>query len=176
MLRIVARRAHRLLQAVTLACLALLAGACVRTPTMTLNHAEVTGIGISFPPSVGVLMKVYIDVHNPNSYDVAVRAVRGQVLFGNQFSLPVDFRAQGDGIWLNSDMTTRVVVPVQIPVQVALAVLGQSTWTPNVPYHFAGRADVTAFRSLQLEKDDYAVSADGWISRAQMEAAMRGAA
>ena len=31
--------------------------ACVEQPTMRLNHAEVAGLAVSLPPSVGVLLR-----------------------------------------------------------------------------------------------------------------------
>src|SRR3954467_1205082 len=42
---------------------------CVSKPTMHLNHAEISGAQFAtFPPSVGILMVVVVDVYNPNSY------------------------------------------------------------------------------------------------------------
>ena len=155
--------------------LALLAAACVKKPTMALDHAEITGVSIAFPPRLGVLMMLYIDVYNPNSYDIAVRAVRGQVLLARRYNLPVDFRPKGDGVWLGSGSTTPVAVPVDIPVKTALAVLQESYSAPTIPYHFTGSADVTATRTFQIEKDDYSLSEDGWVSRQQIEAAVHGA-
>ncbi|MFC1641494.1 LEA type 2 family protein [Myxococcota bacterium] len=119
-------------------------------------------------------MRIHLDVFNPNSYDVAVRAVRGQVTLANRYPIAVDFQAEGEGVWLRSDATTRVVVPVNVPVQVALAVLRESYTTPTIPYHFTGRADVTATRSLRIEQDDYSVSADGWVLRQQIDSILAG--
>jgi hypothetical protein len=141
---------------------------------MRLNHAEISGVRIALPPSLGILMNVYVDVYNPNSYDVAVRAVRGQVLLANRHSLPVDFRAPGEGVWLRADTTTSVVVPVNVPLPVGTALVAESLATPIIPYHFTGRADVTATRTFKLETDDYSVNADGAISRQQIEAVLRG--
>jgi hypothetical protein len=150
------------------------AAGCVKKPTMALDHAEITGVSIAFPPRVGVLMTLYVDVYNPNSYDIAVRAVRGQVLLGGRYTLPVDFQAEGGGVWLVSGATTPVAVPVDIPVNVAVAVLEQSYAAPTIPYHFTGSADVTATRTFQIEKDDYSLSDDGWVSRQQIESAVHG--
>ena len=139
---------------------------------MKLNHAEVAGLAVSLPPNVGVLLQIHVDVYNPNSYDIAVRAVRGQVVLAGKYVVPVNFTAQGDGVWLNSDTTSRVVVPVEVPLTTSLAVLSGTTFTAVVPYHFTGKADVTATRSLKLEKDDYSVSEDGQISRDQIQAGL----
>lgn len=153
---------------------ALLAPACVSQPTMRLDHAEINGVRISFPPSLGVLMTVVINVYNPNSYDVAVRAVRGQVLLANRYTMPVDFRADNNGVWLPADRTTQVRVPVSVPVDLALAVLRESFTSPIIPYRFTGRADVTATRTLQIERDNYSVDEQGVVQRQQIEAALGG--
>ena len=139
---------------------------------MTLRSAEVTGVRISFPPALGVLMTLVIDVYNPNSYDVAVRAVRGQVTIADRYTVPVELAVEGEGTWLTSDKTTQLRVPVDIPVQTALAVLRESASTPQIPYRFVGRADVTATRTFELEKDDYSVDERGTISREQIRAAL----
>ena len=157
-----------------LAAVAWLAVGCVKKPTMALDHAEITGVSIAFPPRIGVLMTLYVDVYNPNSYDIAVRAVRGQVLLGGRYTLPVDFQAEGGGVWIVSGATTPVAVPVDIPINVALAVLQESAAAPTIPYHFTGSADVTATRTFQIEKDDYSLSEDGWVSRQQIESAVHG--
>jgi hypothetical protein len=145
-----------------------LGAACVKDPTMRLNHAEITGVSIGLPPSLGILMTVYVDVYNPNSYDVAVRAVRGQVLLARRYSLPVNYQAPGEGAWLRAGTTTTVTVPVDVPVQIGMAVLAEYAMTPTIPYHFTGRADVTAGRTLRLETDDYSVNADGFVARQQI--------
>jgi hypothetical protein len=145
-----------------------LGAACVKDPTMRLNHAEITGVSIALPPSLGILMTVYVDVYNPNSYDVAVRAVRGQVLLARRHSLPVNYQAPGDGAWLRAGTTTTVTVPVDVPVQVGMAVLAEYAAAPTIPYHFTGKADVTAGRTLRLETDDYSVNADGFVARQQI--------
>jgi hypothetical protein len=146
--------------------------ACVSKPTMRLHHAEVSGIRIGFPPSVSILMTVVINVYNPNSYDVAVRAVRGQVVLGNRYTLPVDYRAEGNGAWLPSDTTTMMRVPIVVPAALALALVREAIYAPMIPYRFSGRADVTATSTFQLEKDDYSFTVWGAISRQQMEAAL----
>ena len=148
------------------------ASGCVKKPTMTVDHADVAGITVTLPPSVGLRLQIYIDVYNPNSYDVAVRAVRGTVVLAGRHTVPVQFKAPGEGVWLESDTTTRVVVPVEIPLTTSLAILGESAASPTVPYHFAGSADVTATRSLKIEADDYSVSEDGFITRDQMKAGL----
>src|SRR4051794_30551837 len=115
---------------------------CVSKPTMRLNHAEISGAQLAtFPPSIGILMTIVVDVHNPNSYDVAIRAMRGQVTMGNNYSLPVDFRAPGNGVWLAADRTTSVRVPITIPLDLGLLLLRESIAAPIIPYRLTGRAD-----------------------------------
>jgi hypothetical protein len=146
-------------------------GGCVSKPTMHLNHAEISGATLStFPPGIGILMTVVVDVYNPNSYDVAIRAMRGQVAMGNNHMVPVDFRAPGNGVWLASERTTSVRVPVSIPLDLGLMLLRESAATPLILYRLTGRADVTASSTFKVESDDYAVDEQGTISRQQIAA------
>lgn len=140
---------------------------------MRLNHAEVSGVQIAFPPTLAVVMTVVVDVYNPNSYDVAVRRVRGQVTLADKYLLPLDWIAPNDGVWLTSDGITQVRVPITMPLDMALTVLREAYAAPSVPYRFVGRADVTATRTLKIEKDDYSVDERGWIPRQQIEQAAR---
>ena len=144
---------------------------CVSKPTMHLNHAEISGAQLAvFPPAIGILMTVVVDVYNPNSYDVAIRAMRGQVVMGYNHWLPVDFRPPGNGVWLASDRTTSVRVPVSVPLELGLALLRESAQSPFIPYRLTGRADVTASSTFRVESDDYAVDEQGTISRDQIAA------
>lgn len=147
---------------------------CVEKPTMRLHHAEISGIRVSFPPSLGILMTVVVAVHNPNGYDVAVRAVRGRVTIADRFEMPVSYKAEGNGVWLPAGETTLVRVPVSIPAETAYAVLQQAYSSPMIPYRFAGRADVTATSTFELEEDDYAVNEGGSVPRKVVEDAIRG--
>src|SRR6476469_803058 len=65
---------------------------CASKPTMKLNHAELSGMQLGFPPTVGVLMTNVLDVYNPNSYDVAVRAMRGTATLADKYTLPVNWQ------------------------------------------------------------------------------------
>lgn len=141
---------------------------------MHLNSAEVSGVSIGFPPSLGVVMTVIVDVYNPNSYDVAIRAMRGTVVLADKYTLPVDFRPPTP-VWLPSDQTTSVRVPTTVPVDLAATLLREAYLTPEIPFRLSGRADVTATSSFQIEKDDYEVDERGAISRQQVQAAMQGA-
>jgi hypothetical protein len=172
-----ARRSMRRLLAakVLLVALLVLTTGCAKKPTMTLKHATVSGVQIGFPPSLGIVMNAVLDVTNPNGYDVAIRAMRGTVVLANRYTLPIDYRAPGDGLWLASDATTTVQVPIAIPVDLALALLRESQMSLQIPFRITGRADVTATRTFKIEKDDYAVDEVGAISRAQVEQTMRSA-
>jgi hypothetical protein len=145
---------------------------CPSKPTMKLNHAEVQGVTLGFPPQLGVLMNVVLDVNNPNSYDVAVRAMRGQVIFADKYPLAIDFRDPGEGIWLAADRTTTIRVPVSVPVQLALQLFREAQFNPNIPFKVSGKADVTATRTFKIEKDDYEVDESGTLTRDQMAAAL----
>jgi hypothetical protein len=142
---------------------------CVSKPTMHLNHAEISGVQLAtMPPSVDVVMTIVLDVYNPNSYDVAVRAVRGQTVLAERYPLPVDYRAPGDGLWLPAHQQTSVRVPMSVPLPLAFQLVQEALASPVIPYRFQGKADVTATRSLQLEKDNYGVDESGTVTREQM--------
>jgi hypothetical protein len=126
-----------------------------------------------FPPQLGVLMVVTVDVYNPNSYDVAVRAMNGTATMAG-FPMPVAFQAPGDGVWLPAGQTTRMDVPVQVPIPLALAVLQQAYTSPTIPYHMTGKANVTASHTFKIEADDYSVDETGSIDRLQVAAAVQG--
>ncbi|MCA9590346.1 MAG: LEA type 2 family protein [Myxococcales bacterium] len=146
--------------------------ACARKPTMKLREAHVSGVNVGFPPVVGVMLTSVVDVYNPNSYDVAIRAVRGEITLAGHHKMPVDYRAPGQGVWLPAGATTPVQVPVTVPVQVAFMVLREAAATPTIPFRLVGRADVTATRTFQIEKDDYEVDEEGSISRDQVAAVL----
>jgi hypothetical protein len=144
---------------------------CAKKPTMKVNHAEMAGVQLGFPPSLAVQMTVVMDVYNPNSYDVAIRAMRGQVTFFDRYTMPIDYRAGGEGVWLAADKLTQVRVPTAVPIDLALRITREAM-TGTVPYHVVGKADVTATRSLKIEADDYSVDERGEIARQQIEASI----
>jgi hypothetical protein len=147
---------------------------CAKAPTMRLNHAEVSGVVFGLPPSVGVMMTVVMDVYNPNSYDVAVRAMQGEVIFLDHYSLPIQFTSPGEGTWLTANATTQVRVPVNVPGDLAARFISEAIASPTIPFHVKGKANVTATRSLKVEADNYAIDAKGEISRADLQQAALG--
>lgn len=138
---------------------------------MKVNHAELQGVQLGFPPSLMVQVTVVLDVYNPNSYDVAVRAMRGTVTYNGRYPQPINWAPGGEGVWLAADRTTQVRVPVAMPVDLAMTLMREAM-TGVVKYHVKGKADVTATRSLKIEKDDYEVDEDGTFARQQIEASV----
>lgn len=159
---------RRLLSVLALSVLTATLAGCAKKPTMKIHHAEVQGVQFGFPPSMAIQMTVVLDVHNPNGYDVAVRGVRGSVTFHERYNIPVNFQPGGEGVWLPANQTTQVHVPTSVPVDLALQIT-RDAYTGSVPYHFIGKADVTATRSLQIEKDDYSVDEKGQLQRQMIE-------
>ncbi len=168
-LRHTCRTSRVLAHAFVLACAAWACTACAKKPTMHLNHAEISGFQVAtFPPSV--VMTVVVDVFNPNGYDVAIRAMRGQVIMADKYTIPLDYRPPGDGLWLPAGRTTQVSTPVAIPVNLAIALVGEAFASPTISYRLVGKADVTGTRSFQIEKDDYALDEPGTVTREQIQA------
>ena len=153
-----------------LALIASASTACVHKPEMHLDHAEISGVQLAtIPPSLGIVMTVVINVYNPNSYDVAIRGVRGQTVIGGQPPVPVAYQAPSpEGLWLPARQTTAVRVPITLPIQTALALAQRGLTIPTIDYRFTGVADVTATHTFQLEKDNYAVDETGTITQAEM--------
>lgn len=145
---------------------------CASKPTMTLKSAEISGVRLGFPPQVGVVMTVVLDVKNTNSYDVAVRAMRGTAVLAEKYTLPIDYRPGGEGVWLAADATTTIRVPVTLPIDLALQLLRESYMAPTVSFRVIGTADVTATRTFKIEKDNYSVDERGTFSRQQLEMAI----
>jgi hypothetical protein len=163
----------RVAGALAVALFALGCSGCVSKPTMHLNHAEISGVSLAtMPPTIAVEMTIVLDVYNPNGYDVAVRAMRGTTMMAGRYPIPVDYRAQGEGIWLPSKQTTTVRVPITVPVPIAFQIVQESFSSPVIPYRFQGKADVTATRSFKLEKDDYGIDEEGAVTREQMMAVL----
>ena len=147
---------------------------CASKPTMHLNHAEISGVSLGLPPQLNVVLTCVVDVYNPNGYDVAIRAMRGTTVIGGRYTIPVDFRAPGDGVWLTANQTTQVRVPITVPVPTAIAIVRDAYFGPAIDYQLSGKADVTATRTFQLEKDDYSVNDHGTITRDQIAASLTG--
>ena len=126
---------------------------------MRLNHAEITSITPTLPPSLE--MAVVMDVTNPNSYDVAVRAVRGQVWMVDKYPLTVDFHAPPDGFWMAAGKTTQLRVLLLMPIGLALQIVQEALYTPQIAYRFIGKADVTGTRTFHVEQGDDARAAHG---------------
>lgn len=135
---------------------------------MKLNHAEISGVVLGNPPSVQ--MTIVMDVYNPNSYDVAVRAVRGQTIMAGKYPIDVDFKAPEGGIWMTSSQTSQLRIPLLIPMALGFQLLQEAAMSPSIGYRFVGKADVTGTRTFAIEKDDYAVDELGTITREQIAA------
>jgi hypothetical protein len=160
------------LLALVVALLAMTTTGCASKPTMTLKSAEISGVRLGFPPQVGVVMNVVLDVKNTNSYDVAVRAMRGNALLAKRYNLPIDYRPGGEGVWLAANATTTLRVPVTIPIELGLQLLRESYTNPTVNFRVTGTADVTATRTFKVEKDNYSVDETGTFTRQQLEMAI----
>ena len=129
-------------------------------------------MSLGFPPQVGVVMTMVIDVNNPNSYDVAIRAMRGTARLAEKYTLPIEYRAPTEGLWLAAKATTTVRIPVSVPIDLALILLRESYAMPTVSFHVTGKADVTATRTFQIEKDNYEFDETGTFTRQQLELAV----
>jgi hypothetical protein len=149
--------------------LLLAASGCVKQPEVRLDHAELNGVQMAlFPPRVGVLLTVVVDITNTNSYDVAVRGMRGQVILGEKYPLPITYVPPPPGVWLRAGQVTPLRVPVDMPVELAVALLRDAFGSPVIPFHLVGVVDVTGTSSFKVDKDNYPVDLRGTMTREQV--------
>jgi LEA14-like dessication related protein len=144
------------------AALALVAvGGCVREPTIALHSAGIRGVGTQ-----GVTLSMTLAVRNDNSFDVMVRNVTTDVTLADRFRLPTV--TYSPNVWLPSDKTTLVSVPVVIPWALIGPVLATTVASPAISYRAVGHADVTATRALEIDVNEYALSEEGSFSRGEL--------
>jgi len=143
---------------------------CVHDPTIRFKHAELNGVQLAaFPPRLGISLTVVADIVNPNSFDIGIRGMRGQVFMADRYPLPLEFRAPGEGLWLRAGQATAVRLPVEMPVDLAVELIRESFQYPMIGFHVVGTADVTGSSSLQIHKDNFAVDLRGVVTRQQIQ-------
>jgi hypothetical protein len=141
---------------------------CVHEPVVSLHHAEFHGVS-----GYGVGLSIFLKVRNDNMYDVQVRNVHVNVVFGHGYVLgPIDFAPNQ---WLPSGQTTLVAVPVTIPWQLVPALISETVGSYAIPYQVHGVADVTGSRALSIERNNYPVDEAGSIPRQMLVDSARGA-
>ena len=157
---------------------------CVHDPTVRFNHAELNGVGFTgFPPRLTVALTTVVDVTNGNSFDIAVRGMRGTAIMADRYPLPIDFHpgapkpglfgtgtaaTPDQGLWLRAGQTTPMRLPVDLPIELAAALLREGWNAPVVEFHVVGTVDVTGTSSLQVKKDNFPVDLRGVITRQQI--------
>ena len=159
-------RWSRALCIAAIALAATIATACVHKPTLQLDHAQVSNVGL-----YGVGLDVVVQVNNTNSFDVMVRDVNANVSINNKYALaPIRMNPNR---WLPSDQTTLIAVPVIIPWQVLPMLLAETIGQPTLSYRVRGTADVTATKLLQIQRNDEPIDEEGTIPRAVVVSAAR---
>jgi hypothetical protein len=135
---------------------------CFAKPTMHVHHAEVQGVQLTFPPSVGILMRVVMVIDNTSSADLLVRRVQAQVTLLGRYTIPVTATPQ---TWLTAKQQTLMPIDVVIPLSTAIPLLRDSLNSPFINYQVVGSADVSATSSFEIQKDNYPVNETGSIPR-----------
>ena len=112
---------------------------CVHDPNVKLDHAELNGFQVAaFPPQIGVRLTVVVNITNTNSFDVALRGMRGQVMLGEKYPLPITYVAPPPGIWLRAGQATPMRLPVDMPIELAIALLREAFASPVIGFHVTG--------------------------------------
>jgi hypothetical protein len=137
---------------------------CAEKPTLRLHHAELRSASYQ-----GVAMDIFVQVYNPNSYDIQIRTVRAQVVLQRMYALPP--LAFSPNQWLNGGERTLVRVPMLIPYNLVPRLLAETVTAPVILYSVRGNADVTAVRLLGIEKDNYPINEESSVPRRDLAAA-----
>lgn len=149
---------------VALALAALVGSGCAKEPTLRLHHAELRSASFH-----GIGLDIYVQVDNPNSYDVRIRNVRAQVAIGRRYELPpLSFSPNQ---WLPAGEKTLVRIPMLIPFPLVPRILEETVTSPVILYSVRGSADVTAVRLLGIERDNYPLNQESAIPRHELVAA-----
>ena len=136
---------------------ALAALGCV--PTVELKSAALRG-----PQPAGVQFDAMLAVHNPNTFDIEVRAVRANVRIENvRGYVPVYTEPR---VWIPAGRTMIVAVPVTIPWAMVPQIAAATVTQTKVPFNVIGNADVTATRAFRIERDMYEFDEEGELPRA----------
>jgi hypothetical protein len=125
------------------------------------------GVRLGGASPYGIDLIMLVKVRNDNSFDVKVRNVRAQVTLGPGFQLPIVFSPE---VWLPSDQSSIVAVPVTIPWAMVGPLLAATAGSHQIGYRVVGSLDVSATRALEIESDDYRINATGALSRGDLVA------
>ncbi len=140
---------------------------CASTPKLLgVQRAE-----LAMPTFQGLGFNVYLQVHNENSFDVAIRALRVTVSLQDKYTLqPIQITPNQ---WLPAKQTSLVQIPLVIPWLMIPGVLAETLGNDSVSFHVTGSADVSATQAFNIQKDNYAVDETGTVPRSQLLGAAR---
>ncbi len=134
---------------------------CVREPTIGIHSGGIRGLGPQ-----GVTLNLGLAVRNDNSFDVMVRNFTTDVTLAGRHRLPT--LTYSPNVWLPSDKTTIVQIPVVIPWNMVAPILATTATRRDISYVAVGHADVTATRALEIDVNEYALSEEGSFSRLEL--------
>lgn len=140
-----------------IAAASLLAMGC-STPSVSLKNAAVRGAEVD-----GLRFDAMLEVHNPNNFDVQVRAVRANVHVENVAApLPV---IVSPNVWVRANTKAMVAVPIKVPWGAVPRILATTVSQSTVGFRVAGNADVTATSTFQIRQDGYRFNEEGELPR-----------
>lgn len=114
-------------------------------------------------------LAVELDVHNPNSFPLAVQSVTGMLTLDNGTALGAASAEPGKA--LASQASTAVTLNLEVPWQNLAALAPFALAGTDVPYRFNGTAKLGGERL----NTDIAFALDGKLTRAQViELGLRG--
>jgi hypothetical protein len=135
-------------------------------PKLQVQGAQFIGVEATLKP-VQLLLRLDLEMQaeNPNSFDLQIRNVRGSIVLAEHHTLPMDMHPN---LWLPAGAVTPFVVPVSIPVPMALSLLKTSLTHDCIPYRIDGEVDLTASSSFKLERDHDPLRKDACIPRSSL--------
>lgn len=136
----------------------LLAATGCSTPSVTLKNAAMRGAEVD-----GLRFDAMLEVHNPNNFDVQVRAVRANVHVENVVNpLPV---IVSPNVWVRANQSAVVAVPIKVPWGAVPRIVATTVSQSTVGFRVAGNADVTATSTFKIQQDGYRFNEEGELPR-----------
>jgi hypothetical protein len=87
----------------------------------------------------------------------------------DKYPLAIAYQVPAPGIWLRAGQTTPLRLPIDMPVELAVAMLREAMGAPVIPYRVTGVVDVTGTTALKINRDNYPVDLRGTMTRQQVE-------
>jgi len=93
-------------------------------------------------------------------------------MMSERYPLAITYQPPPPGIWLRAGQATPMRIPIEVPVDLALALVREALASQVIPFHLTGQVDVTGTSTLQVKQDNFPVDLRGTVTRQQIEGAV----